>query len=136
MPSGDETKKTAASSTRVLVVEDEVEVLSVLTDLLVRHGYEVVPARNGVAAMVALTAPEPDGPNVVLLDLGLPLEDGVSVLAFLRNVMRSGLPVVVLTGRTDPDEEAAVRALGVSDYLHKPASPQHILAALSSAVGC
>jgi DNA-binding response OmpR family regulator len=124
----------SARPTRVLVVEDEPEVLNLLTDLLARHGYEVMPARNGVAAMVALTAPEPDGPQVVLLDLGLPLEGGASVLSFLRNVVRSGIPVVILTGRADMEEERTVRALGVSDYLHKPASPHQILSALSTAL--
>ena len=124
----------AARPIRVLVVEDDLEVMKVLTEMLVQHGHEVVPAQNGVAAMVALTAPDPDCPEVVLLDLGLPLESGLSVLSFLRNVMRSGLPVVVLTGRNEPEEEAAVRALGVSDYLHKPASPSAILAAIAKAV--
>ncbi|MGD0112473.1 MAG: response regulator [Armatimonadota bacterium] len=118
----------------MLIAEDEPEVLALLTELLTRHGYEVLPARNGIAAMVALTAPEPDGPQAVLLDLGLPLRDGADVLAFLRNVMRSGIPVVVLTGRADIEEEQVVRALGVSDYIHKPASPHQILSALSSAL--
>lgn len=108
--------------------------MKVLTETLVQRSYEVVPAQNGVAAMVALTAPDPDCPEVVLLDLGLPLESGVSVLSFLRNVMRSGLPVVVLTGRNEPEEEAAVRALGVSDYLRKPAPPSAILAAIAKAL--
>jgi DNA-binding response OmpR family regulator len=119
---------------RVLVVEDDRELLDLLTELLSKGGYEVVPARNGVAAMVALTAPEPESPDLVLLDLGLPLESGVSVLSFLRNIMRSGLPVVVLTGHADPGEEAAVRELGVSAYLHKPASAENLLAALSAAL--
>lgn len=126
--------RASAQATRVLVVEDDRAVMSMLTEVLVRSGYEVVPARNGVAAMVALTAPEPECPNLVLLDLGLPLESGVSVLSFLRNIMRSGLPVVVLTGHSDAQEEAAVRELGVSEYLHKPASPQQSLAALSRAL--
>jgi DNA-binding response OmpR family regulator len=90
--------------------------------------------RNGIAAMVALTAPEPDGPQIALLDLGLPLEDGVSVLSFLRNVACSRIPVVILTGRSDPEEERAVRALGVSGFLHKPASPHQILSALAAAL--
>lgn len=123
-----------AGPTRVLVVEDDVEVANVLSELLTKQGYEVVRARNGVAAMVALTAPDPESPHVVLLDLGLPLEKGVSVLAFLRNVMRSGIPVVVLTGQGDPSEEALVLELGVSDYLQKPASPDRVLSAISKAL--
>lgn len=119
---------------RVLVVEDSDELMKFLGDLLVLNSYEVLSARNGVEAMVALTAPESETPHAVLLDLGLPLESGVSVLTFLRNVMQSGLPVIVLTGRREPDEEAAVRELGVSSYLRKPASPEQILAAVARAL--
>lgn len=119
---------------RVLVVEDNPEVMHFLDELLVLNDYEVVSARNGIEAMVALTAPKPESPQVVLLDLGLPLESGVSVLAFLREVMQSGLPVIVLTGRQDPDEEAAVRELGVSSYLSKPTSTDKVLTAISRAL--
>lgn len=106
-----------------------------LTELLVGQGYEVVQAWNGVAAMVSLTAPEPASPQVVLLGLGLPLENGLSVLSFLRKVMRSRLPVVVLSAGSEAGEEAAVQELGVSGWLRKPASAQQVLAALSSALG-
>lgn len=119
---------------RVLVVEDDERVMRFLGDLLAANAYEVVSARNGVEAMAALTAPRAEVPHVVLLDLGLPLESGVSVLSFLRNVLRSGLPVIVLTGRQDPDEEAAVRELGISSYLRKPASAEKVLAAISAAL--
>ena len=119
---------------RVLIVEDSDELVHFLTELLTVNSYEVVSARNGVEAMVALTAPESEAPHVVLLDLGLPLESGVSVLTFLRNVMQSGLPVIVLTGRRDPDDEADVRELGVSSYLRKPASPEQILTAFARAL--
>jgi len=120
---------------RVLVVEDDVEVMRLLEELLVGHGYEVLKARNGVEAMVALTAAPPEPPHAVLLDLALPLESGVSVLSFLRSVMQSGLPVIVLTGSADLEAETAVRELGVSAYLRKPASPDKVLAAISRALG-
>ncbi len=119
---------------RVLVVEDDEKLMGFLKELLGANGYDVVSARNGVDAMVALTAPKTEAPHVVLLDLGLPLESGVSVLAFLRNVMRSGLPVIVLTGRQEPEEEEAVRELGVSSYLRKPARAEEVLAVVSRAL--
>lgn len=124
----------ASARPRVLVVEDSEELTQFLEGLLTLNSYEVVSAHNGVEAMVALTAPESETPHAVLLDLGLPLESGVSVLTFLRNVMQSGLPVIVLTGRQDPDDEAAVRQLGISAYLRKPASPEQILAAIARAL--
>ena len=119
---------------RVLVVEDESPVMQFLDALLTQSGYEVVQARNGVEAMVALTAPRRDLPHAILLDLGLPLEDGISVLNFLRNVMRSGIPVIVVTGRNEPEEEAAVRELGITALLRKPPNSQQILSALSVAL--
>jgi len=119
---------------RVLVVEDNAELMAVLAEVLSGQGYQVMEARNGVEAMVALTAPENESPDVVLLDVGLPLESGVSVLAFLRNVMQSGLPVVVLTGSADPGEEAAMRDLGISAYLRKPAAQQDVVAAIKRAL--
>jgi DNA-binding response OmpR family regulator len=119
---------------RVLVVEDEPPAMQFLDALLTQAGYEVLPARNGVEAMVALTAPRRDLPHAILLDVGLPLEDGISVLNFLRNVMRSGIPVIVVTGRQEPEEEAAVRELGITALLRKPPNSQQILSALSVAL--
>jgi len=121
----------------VLVVEDDRATLSFIEAVLSDrdYDYEVIRAQNGVEAMVALTAPEPELPHVVLLDLGLPLESGVSVLTFLRNVMQSGLPVIVITGRREPQEVAAVRELGVSAYLQKPVLAHQVLAAVSRALG-
>jgi len=121
--------------TRVLVVEDDAEVVELVSELLVREGYAVAAARTGVAAVAALTASLEEAPQVVLLDLGLPLEDGVSVLTFLRRTIGSGLPVIVMTGRADPEAEAAVRELGITEYLRKPVSPQELLASISSALG-
>jgi DNA-binding response OmpR family regulator len=118
---------------RVLVVEDDPAVMQFLENLLTECKYEVLRARNGIEAMVALTVPAEELPHAILLDLGLPLESGVSVLTFLRNVMKSGLPVIILTGRQDSDEETAVRELGVSGYLRKPARPQQVLEVLAGA---
>jgi DNA-binding response OmpR family regulator len=122
------------NSQRILVVEDEASVMQFLMALLIDAGYSTIQARNGVEAMVALTAPAREMPEAVLLDLGLPLEGGVSVLSFLRNVLQSAIPVIVVTGRQDADEEAAVRELGITAFLRKPANTQQILSALSAAL--
>jgi DNA-binding response OmpR family regulator len=119
---------------RVLIVEDEAAITRFLEDLLQATGHETIVAKNGVEALVALTSPSAEFPHVVILDLGLPLESGVSVLSFLRSVLGSGVPVIVLTGREDTDEEIAVRELGVSAYLRKPASPHQVVAAITKAL--
>ena len=124
----------SSSRHRILVVEDDPPVCRFLVALLLDRGYQVTQARNGIEALVALTAPPSELPHAVILDLGLPLESGVSVLSFLRSVMRGGLPVIVLTGRQDPEEEAAVRNLGVAAFLRKPANPEQLLGALTAAL--
>jgi DNA-binding response OmpR family regulator len=122
------------SAYQILVVEDDAGVARFLQALLTDRGYQVARAANAIEALVALTVPRAELPRAVILDLGLPLESGVSVLSFLRKVVGSGLPVVVLTGRQDPEEEAAVRALGVSAFLHKPADADQLIQALAGAV--
>ena len=119
---------------RVLVVEDDPPVARYLEALLADRGYQVLQARNGVEALVALTASPHELPHAVILDLGLPLEAGISVLSFLRNVMRSGAPVIVLTGQQDPEQEAAVRELGVARFFRKPASADQLLGAVAAAL--
>ena len=130
----DESKVGGKASRRILVVEDDAAIMSFLTALLSDRGYEVIQARNGVEAMVAVTAPKPELPDAILLDLGLPLEGGISVLNLLRNVLRTALPVMVVTGRQDPEEEAAIRELGVTAFLRKPVNTQQVLSALSLAL--
>jgi DNA-binding response OmpR family regulator len=114
------------------VVEDDPAVARFLESLLLDRGYQVLRAGNAVEALVALTAPRPELPHAVILDLGLPLESGVSVLSFLRKVVGRGLPVIVLTGRQDEEEEAAVRDLGVSAFLRKPATAEQVLQVLAA----
>jgi DNA-binding response OmpR family regulator len=108
--------------------------MAFLDALLVDRGYQVIQARNGVEAMVSLTSGDSEFPHAVLLDIGLPLEGGVSVLSFLRNVLRSGLPVIVVTGRQDAEEEATLRRLGISAFLRKPPSADQVLSALTRAL--
>lgn len=122
------------SAYQILVVEDDAGVARFLQALLTDRGYQVARAANAIEALVALTVPRAELPRAVILDLGLPLESGVSVLSFLRKVVGSGLPVVVLTGRQDPEEEAAVRALGVSAFLHKPADADQLIQALAGVI--
>lgn len=129
-----EMKVGAESPRRILVVEDDAAIMSFFTALLTGQGYEVLQARNGVEAMVAVTAPKSELPEAVLLDLGLPLEGGISVLNLLRNVLRTALPVIVVTGRQDPEEEASIRELGITAFLRKPVNSKQVLSALSLAL--
>jgi DNA-binding response OmpR family regulator len=117
-------------SLRVLVVEDNAELRAVLGELLARHGFEADLAANGVEAMVALTSPDAPLPDVVILDVTMPLENGVHVLRFIRNGLRRFLPVIVLTASATSEQEEEIRGLGVEAYLRKPASADALLGAV------
>lgn len=119
---------------RVLLVEDNPEVLAFLRELLLLHGYEIEEAHNGVQAVLALTRPPAELPDVALLDIGLPLESGVSVLEFVRNALRSDLPVIVLTASANAEQEEELLKLGITRYLRKPASSEQVLSAISEAL--
>jgi len=121
-------------SRRVLVVEDNAELAAVLKDWLVRNGYQVLTARNGIEAVLFLTGPAPEFPDVILLDIGLPLSSGVSLLDFVRNILSSKLPVIVLTASADAEQEQELRKLGISRYLRKPAPLDQVLSAIDEAL--
>ena len=86
----------------ILVVEDAEDSAAILSELLVHHGFRVAVARNGAEALVrAHTKPRPD---LVLLDLSLPLLDGWSVATALRSDTRtSAIPIVALTAHALPE---------------------------------
>ena len=127
-------ERKAGAGRFVLIVEDNLEVRNTLGRLLTAEGYRVRTVTNGAEALAVITDPRGELPDVVLLDLGLPAVSGVEFLTELRQNPRTPkLPVVVLTGRADLEEEKAVRQLGVSSYLKKPASREELCRALSRA---
>ncbi|ELP69676.1 response regulator [Streptomyces turgidiscabies] len=118
--------------TRVLVVEDDPQLLRALViSLRVRH-YGVEAAPDGAAALRLAAARQPD---VVLLDLGLPARDGVDIVRSLRNRGRCGslMSILVLSARRGSDEVAALDA-GADDCITKPFGMDELLAGLRAAV--
>jgi DNA-binding response OmpR family regulator len=106
---------------RVLVVEDDAPIRTVLVRALTERGFAVSSAAAGLSGLqVALET----SPDLVLLDLGLPDVDGMEILKMLRAV--SSVPVIVVTARDE--ESAIVDALnnGADDYVVKPFSAEHL----------
>ena len=115
---------------RVLLVEDELPLRAMLSDLLVREGYEVRVAGDGVEALAVL---DRDGADLVVLDLTLPRLDGYAVLGRLRaRPATQQLPVLVLTAREDEDAEVRVFDLGADDFLSKPFRARALVARLKA----
>ncbi len=119
----------------VLVVDDDPEVGAVVGDILAGAGYRVGVAQNEAEAMAALLAPDPPTPAAIILDLGLPEYGGIELLTVLRKTGgTSEIPVVVLTGRPDMEENIRERGLAISAFLAKPVSARQLLAVVEAAV--
>ncbi|MFF6808018.1 response regulator [Streptomyces sp. NPDC012616] len=115
--------------TRVLVVEDDPQLVrALIINLQARH-YGVDAASDGATALRLAAARQPD---VVMLDLGLPDMDGVAVIKGLRDWTR--VPILVLSARQSSDEKVAALDAGADDYVTKPFSMDELLARLRAAV--
>lgn len=115
-------------NTRVLVVDDEPQILRALKINLSVRGYEVVTAATGAGALRAAAEQRPD---VVILDLGLPDISGIEVLAGLRGWLT--VPVIVLSARTDSADKVEALDAGADDYVTKPFGMDEFLARLRAA---
>lgn len=111
--------------TRVLVVDDEPQLLRALGINLRARGYEVHAAATGAEALRTAGAHPPD---VVILDLGLPDMDGTEVVAGLRGW--TDAPILVLSGRSDSGDKVDALDAGADDYVTKPFGMDELLARL------
>ena len=115
--------------TRVLVVEDDPQLVRALVINMQVRQYGVDAAPDGATALRLAAARQPD---VVMLDLGLPDMDGVDVIRALRGWTR--VPILVLSARQSSDEKVAALDAGADDYITKPFSMDELLARLRAAV--
>jgi len=116
----------------VLLVEDEAPLRMVLRDLLEHDGFHVVEAGDGI---VALDEVDRSAPDVVVLDLNLPRLDGYGVLTHLRSRPQTEhLPVIVLTARSDEENEVRVFESGADDFLAKPFRPRALISRLKALI--
>ena len=110
-------------SQRILIVDDEPNIVATVTPLLRARGYDVVTAMSGRAGLDGV---DRDKPDLVVLDLGLPDLDGVEVCRQLRRT--SKVPIVVLSARGAETDKVAALDAGADDYVTKPFGPEELLA--------
>jgi two-component system response regulator MprA len=114
----------ANGTTRVLIAEDDRAVRESLVRALQLEGYTVAATNNGAEALDAVRQAEPD---VLLLDVSMPLVDGLTVCRVLRSE-ENRLPVLMLTARTETSDRVAGLDAGADDYLSKPFDLDELLA--------
>jgi two-component system phosphate regulon response regulator OmpR len=114
-------------STRVLVVDDDPAIRHMLAEYLSGHGYEVALAASGEAMRAEISRALP---AVVLLDVGLPGEDGLTLARYLRE--RHDVAVIMVTGAGDVVDRVAGLEVGADDYITKPFDPRELRARIKS----
>lgn len=118
---------------RVLVIEDEPNILAALSFILSRNGWQVDVSADGQAAMGAMRA---DPPDLLILDLMLPGLSGFDVLRSVRaDAGTRDLPVLMLTAKGQIADRAEAERLGVSRFMTKPFSNADVIAAVSELAG-
>ncbi len=111
--------------TRILVADDDRDILELVVFKLTQAGYEVVAVTDGGAALAAIEA---DPPRLAILDVMMPGLSGIDVLRKVRaNEATKDLDVILLTARSRDSDVDAGFATGASDYVIKPFSPRELL---------
>lgn len=110
---------------KILIADDDPQLVRALRITLAAHGYDVVAAPDGQAA-IALAAKE--HPDIVMVDLGMPRLDGVRVIEALRGW--TAVPIIVVSGRTGSADKVEALDAGADDYVTKPFQIDELLARL------
>ena len=115
---------------KILVVEDEADILEVIEYNLAREGYRVISARDGESGVRSARR---DSPDLVLLDLMLPGLDGIEVCRRLKaDPVTSAIPIIMVTAKGEESDVVLGLGVGADDYVTKPFSPKELIARLQA----
>ena len=110
----------------ILAVEDQEDNMKILRDLLTSTGYELIEAENGEEALAAL---EKQRPDLILMDIQIPIIDGYEVTRRIKaNPALRSIPIIAVTSHALGEGEEKARAAGCDDFVAKPYSPRQLLA--------
>ncbi|MEO1530394.1 MAG: response regulator [Planctomycetota bacterium] len=115
------------SSAKVLIVDDDAEIIDSVRYALEGEGYKVVVARDGNQG---LALAERETPDLIILDMMMPKRSGFLVLEKLRRMSETMVPVIMITGNEGSRHKAYAELLGVSDYIRKPFQMEKLLQAV------
>ncbi|MCX7711538.1 MAG: response regulator transcription factor [Clostridia bacterium] len=111
------------SKTKVLVIDDDVNICELIRLYMEKEGYEVMPVHNGIRAVSAF---KEFTPNIIILDIMLPGADGWQVCREIRKV--SSIPIIMLTAKGETFDKVLGLELGADDYIVKPFDPKELVA--------
>jgi len=124
--------KKKTSKTKIMVVDDEPNIVQTLRDRLEMNEYEVVTAGNGKEGLERF---EEEHPDVILLDVIMPIMDGHEMLEALRKrPAGQNVSVIMLTARSQTQDIARANACGIDDYIVKPFDLSELLEKIESVV--
>lgn len=117
---------------RILIVDDDPSIIELLGISLDMAGYEVLAAGDGAQAVISLQKMMPDDAvDVIMVDLLMPVMDGLRFVRWLRTEMKSTLPVLALTGMSQSKDTQAAMSAGADAVLSKPVDPRVIIKKLA-----
>ena len=114
---------------KVLIVDDEMHVVKIIQFKLKAEGFDVLYALNGHDA---LDIAETEKPDVILLDVMMPVMDGFKVYELLKaKESTNNIPVIMVTAKTQEGDKMRAEKLGIEEYIFKPFSPQSVVDAIN-----
>ncbi len=112
---------------RILVVDDDREIVKAIEKLLVMEGYDVLKAYNGMEAMDVLVS---ENIQLIILDVMMPKLDGLSATMKIRE--RKNIPIIILSAKSEDSDKILGLSMGADDYVTKPFNPQELVARVNS----
>lgn len=117
------------SKPKILIIDDEKNILNLIKAYLIPEGYEVFMVADGINGLAAAQSTHPD---IIILDVMLPGLDGIGLLTQLRS--DSNVYVILLTARSEESDKIIGLSLGADDYITKPFSPRELVARVKAAL--
>ena len=114
---------------KILIADDEAQIREILRIYFEKEGFEVIEAEDGAAAILKVQSEKPD---ILLLDIMMPVLDGIEVCKQVRKM--SDLPIIMVTAKDDDDDRIAGLEIGADDYITKPFGSPELLARIRAAL--
>jgi chemosensory pili system protein ChpA (sensor histidine kinase/response regulator) len=117
----------------ILIVDDDLFIRTGLSDVLTKHGYAVITAKDGIEAFKELTQGNPD---IIIIDKVMPNFDGFEFCKLLRGIRKfHPIPIILISGNMSPEDEEEAMSMGFFDYLQKPIDEVNLVRRIRWALG-